>query len=178
MFLEERRTLCHLVKVSVAMPYKRSFPRRALAAAWEMTKRATVFLVLYSVSVRVSCYFHGGGGFIFSLSGRLDEQKERSEQRRAKEVVTLGIRMHSYIANFSTGKNWAFRFPLSPKFKMAAQILPVNSLRLRNPCKNSKRDHAFPPEKFPTGKEDFLFKAFHLFLGVFQRTSRKVFASW
>ena len=43
MFLEERRTLCHLVKVSVAMPYKRSFPLRALAAAWEMTKRATVF---------------------------------------------------------------------------------------------------------------------------------------
>ena len=69
-----------------------------------MTKRATVFLVLYSVSVRVSCYFHGGGGFIFSLSGHLDEQKERSEQRRAKAVVTLGIRMHSYIANFSTGK--------------------------------------------------------------------------
>lgn len=111
MFLEERRTLCHLVKVSVAMPYKRSFPRRALAAAWEMTKRAKVFLVLYSVSVRVSCYFHGGGGFIFSLSGRLDEQKERSERRRAKEVVTLGIRMHSYIANFSTGKKLGVSFP-------------------------------------------------------------------
>ena len=86
-------------------------PRRALAAAWEMTKRATVFLVLYSVSVRVSCYFHGGGGFIFSLSGSLDEQNERSERRRAKEVVTLGIRMHSYIANFSTGKKLGVSFP-------------------------------------------------------------------
>lgn len=76
-----------------------------------MTKRAKVFLVLYSVSVRVSCYFHGGGGFIFSLWGRLDEQKERSERRRAKEVVTLGIRMHSYIANFSTGKKLGVSFP-------------------------------------------------------------------
>ena len=88
-----------------------SFPRRALAAAWEMTKRAKVFSVLYSVSVRVSCYFHGGGGFIFSLSGSLDEQNERSERRRAKEVVTLGIRMHSYIANFSTGKKLGVSFP-------------------------------------------------------------------
>lgn len=86
-------------------------PRRTLVAAWEMTKRATVFLVLYSVSVRVSCYFHGGGGFIFSLSGSLDEQNERSERRRAKEVVTLGIRMHSYIANFSTGKKLGVSFP-------------------------------------------------------------------
>ena len=115
MFLEERRTLCHLVKVSVAMPYKRSFPLRALAAAWEMTKRATVFLVLYSVRVRLSCYFHGGGGFIFSLSGSLDEQNERSERRRAKEVVTLGLRMQSCIANFSTGKKLGISFPYHAK---------------------------------------------------------------
>lgn len=81
----------------------------------------------------MSCYFRGGGGFIFSLSGSLDEQNERSERKRAKEVVTLGIRMHSYIANFSTGKKLGVSLPLSPKFKMAAEILPVNSLRLRNP---------------------------------------------
>ena len=106
----------------------------------------------------MSCYFRGGGGFIFSLSGSLDEQNERSERRRAKEVVTLGIRMHSYIANISTGKKLGVSLPLSPKFKMAAEILPVNSLRLRNPCQNSKRDHAFPPEKFTTGKKTFFSK--------------------
>ena len=59
----------------------------------------------------MSCYFHGRGGFIFSLSGSLDEQNELSERRRAKEVVTLGIRMQSYIANFSTGKKLGVSFP-------------------------------------------------------------------
>ena len=131
MFLEERRTLCHLVKVSVAMPYKRSFPLRALAAAWEMMNTRDSFCsVIFCECSRAlflprRMFFHGG------------------------------------------------RSPLSPKFKMAAQISPVNSLRLRNPCKNSKVEHAFPPEKFPTGKEDFIFKAFHLLLGVFQRTPPK-----
>lgn len=58
----------------------------------------------------MSCYFHGGGGFIFSLSGSLDEQNKRSERRRAKEVVTLGLRMQSCIANFSTGKKLGVSF--------------------------------------------------------------------
>ena len=60
--------------------------------------------MLYFVSVRVLCFFHGGCGFIFSLSGSLDEQNKRSERRRAKGVVTLGLWMQSYIANFSTEK--------------------------------------------------------------------------
>ena len=57
------------------------------------------------------CFFHGGYGFIFSLSGSLDEQNERSERRRAKKVVTLGLWMQSYMANFSTGKKLGVSFP-------------------------------------------------------------------
>ena len=63
----------------------------------------------------MSCYFHGRVGFIFSLSGSLDEQNELSERRRAKEVVTLGLRMQSYIANFSTGKKLGVSFPSRAK---------------------------------------------------------------
>lgn len=67
--------------------------------------------MFYFVSVRVPCFFHGGYGFIFSLSGSLDEQNERSERRRAKKVVTLGLWMQSYMANFSTGKKLGVSFP-------------------------------------------------------------------
>ena len=74
-------------------------------------KARQFFLVFYFVSVRVSCFFHGGCGFIFSLSSSLDEQNERSERRRAKKVVTLGLWMQSYMANFSTGKKLGVSFP-------------------------------------------------------------------
>ena len=136
MFLEERRTLCHLVKVSVAMPYKRSFPLRALAAAWEMMNTRDSFCsVIFCECSRAlflprRMFFHGG------------------------------------------------RSPLSPKFKMAAQISPVNSLRLRNPCKNSKLEHAFPPEKFPTGKRRLSFQSLPLIPGSFPANLPKCFSSW
>ena len=60
----------------------------------------------------------------------------------------------------------------SPKFKMVAQNIAVNSLELVIPCENSSMEHAFPPESFR--REDrATFSKFHLFPGIFQWNARK-----